>query len=365
MRLAELVATSAAVAETSGRLEKIARLASILERLAPDEVEVAVAFLSGSPRQGRIGVAGSVVGAARAVAPAASPSLELSEVDACFARVAVATGRGTAAAKAELLSDLLRRATVEEQDFLVRLLFGELRQGALEGVLVEAVARAAGVPADRVRRAAMLAGALPPVARALADGDRDLSRFAFQLFQPVQPMLADSVEDVGGALTELGEAALEYKLDGARIQVHKGGDEIKVFTRTLRDVTSAVPEVVELVRAFPVKEVVLDGETVAMRSGQRPEPFQVTMRRFGRKLDVEEMRKTLPLAPFFFDCLYLDGGSLIDEPYGRRVRVLSDLASAEVLVPRIVTSSAEDASAFFERAIQAGHEGLMAKAVNG
>ena len=365
-RLAELVETSRVVAGTSGRLDKIARLASLLERLAADEVEIAVAFLSGSLRQGRIGVAGATVAAARSVSPAAAPTLELKDVDASFARMAAMSGSGTATAKAEALRDLVGRAPGDERDFIIRLLFGELRQGALEGVLAEAIARAAGVPADRVRRAAMFAGALAPVAlAALVERDRDLSRFTIRLFHPIQPMLADSADDVDEALSELGEAALEYKIDGARIQVHKGAGEVRVFTRNLREVTAGVPEIVESVRRLPARELVLDGEAIALGSGQRPEPFQVTMRRFGRKLDVERMRQALPLAPFFFDCLYLDGDALVDEPYARRARTLSELAPPEALVPRLVTSDSNQARAYFERAVQTGHEGVMAKAVNG
>src|SRR5581483_3286689 len=183
--------------------------------------------------------------------------------------------------------DLLRRATRDEQDFLIRLLFGELRQGALEGVLVDAIARASAIPAAQIRRAAMLAGELPAVARAaIVDGAAALERFILQPLQPIQPMLADTAADVGAALADLGEASFEYKLDGARIQVHKAGDEVRVFTRNLRDVSSAVPEVVELARSLPARELIVDGEALAMRPDGKPHPFQVSMRRFGRKLDV-------------------------------------------------------------------------------
>ncbi len=211
----------------------------------------------------------------------------------------------------------------------------------------------------------MLAGALAPVARAvLAEGDAALARFTLSVFQPVQPMLAESAGDVGEALSDLGEASFEYKLDGARIQVHKSGDEIRVFTRNLREVTGAVPEVVEAVRAIPARELVLDGEAIALRPDRTPQPFQITMRRFGRKLDVHRMRESLPLAPFFFDCLYVDGDGLIDEPYSRRVGMLADLAPS-VVVPRIVTAKPDEASAFLERSIATGHEGVMAKSLTG
>ena len=366
MRLAELVAASRSVAETSGRLEKIDRLAALLKRLDPREIEIAVSYLSGSMRQGRIGAAGAAVASAHDVAPSSTETLDLLDVDAAFGRVAATAGAGSNAAKAAILRELFARATRDEQEFLVRLLFGELRQGALEGVLLEAVARASGIAAGRVRRAAMLAGALAPVARtALVEGEDALSRVAFQLFQPIQPMLADSAADVDAALAEIGEASLEYKLDGARIQVHKAGDAVKVFSRNLRDVTAAVPEVEEIVRALPVREIVLDGEAIALRPDGTPEPFQVTMRRFGRKLEVERLRQALPITPVFFDALYLDGQPLADEPHGRRIAALGDQVPARWIVPRIVTSRSDEAGAFLARAIETGHEGVMAKAVDG
>src|SRR4029453_4222125 len=273
---------------------------------------------------------------------------------------------GTARRKSELLRDLLNQATVEEQDFLIRLLFGELRQGALEGVLAEAIARAAALPPARIWGAAMMAGSLGPVARAaLIDGDRHLSDFSLRLFQPAQPMLAEPPAEVEEALADLGEASFEYKLDGARIQVHKSGDDVRVFTRNLRDVSGSVPEVIEAVAALPVREVVLDGEAIALRADATPHPFQVTMRRFGRKLDVPAMRQTLPVVPAFFDCLLVDGGPLIDEPYSKRAAVLAERIPPELVVPRIVTAKAEEAAAFLESAIRTGHEGVMAKALNG
>src|SRR5262245_51416495 len=256
MRLADLVAASGAVTQTSGRLEKIGHLSDLLKRVPADEIEIAIAFLSGTLRQGRIGIGWATISESLGrrtfgetsgdVQAADTPSLELREVDAAFDRVAAASGSGSAAARVQQVRALLGRATRDEQDFLVRLMFGELRQGALEGVLMEAVARASGVGAARVRRAAMLAGDLAAVAEAaLTGGEAALARFTLRPFQPVQPMLADSASDVADALETLGEASFEYKLDGARIQVHKAGDEVKVYSRNLRDVTIAVPEVVQ------------------------------------------------------------------------------------------------------------------------
>ncbi len=366
MQLADLVATSRAVAESSGRLQKIAHLATLLQHTPPADIHTAVAFLSGSPRQGRIGVGGAVIHGAQDVASAERSTLTLAEVDATFDRIASAGGAGSAGTRARLLRDLMRRATPHEQDFLSRLLYGELRQGALEGILLEAVARASGISAARVRRAAMLAGDLTSVARAaLTEGERALDALAVQPFRPVRPMLAESAAEVGDALRALGEASLEYKLDGARIQVHKAGAEVRVFSRALRDVTPAVPEVVEAARALRAHEAVLDGEAIALRPDGKPHPFQLTMRRFGRKLDVDVMRQSLPVAPFFFDCLYLDGAPLIDEPLGRRVEALAAVSPAAALVPRIVTANADEAAAFARRALEAGHEGVMAKAIEG
>ncbi len=364
MRLHDLVLTSRRVAGTSGRLAKIELLSGLLKRAAPEEIETAIAFLSGSPRQGRIGVGYATLQAARPEQAAAAPSLELAEVDAALQRLADTSGAGSAQTRERLLRELLARATSEEQEFLFRLALGELRQGALEGLVTEAVARAAELAPDAVRRATMLAADLGAVARAgLTEGAPGLARFRIQVFHPLQPMLAQAADDVTDALAQLGEAAFEYKLDGARIQVHKSGDEVRVFSRLLNDVTVAVPEVVEAVRQLPRREAILDGEAIALRPDGTPLPFQVTMRRFGRKLDVDRLRAELPLTFFFFDVLYADGSPLLDEPYARRFAALAEVVPASARVPQIVTADASEAQAFFTRAIEHGHEGLMAKAL--
>ncbi len=365
MGLIEIVATSARVAQASGRLVKIGHLAECLRRAGPEAARVAVGLLTGVPRQGRIGVGFSQLREARAEPAAAEAGLALAEVDAAFERLLAIRGKGAAAERLHLLKKIFGRATVGEQDFLARLLVGELRQGALEGVMVEGVAKAAGLPAADVRRAAMLAGDLGVVAEAaLGEGAAGLSRFAVELFRPVQPMLAQPAEDAGDALARLGEAAFEWKLDGARVQVHKRGDEVRVFTRKLNEVTSAVPEIVEVMRALPARELILDGEAIALRAGGRPQPFQVTMRRFGRKLDVEAMRAVLPLRCFFFDALALAGETLIDRPGRERVAALEAALPGELRVPRIVTSRLEVAEKFVEAALERGHEGAMAKALD-
>jgi DNA ligase-1 len=364
MRLQGLVAVSRAVAESPGRLAKIQHLSSLLSQSSPDDIPIAVSFLSGSVRQRRLGVGGAAIAEVAQVPPAAEATLTLHDVDGVLERVAAIAGEGSNAQRASLLKDLFRRATADEQDFLARLLYGELRQGALEGVLVDAVARAAGVPAAKVRRAAMLEGALPPVAlRALTGGEDALDAAVLRPLQPIQPMLAESAADVPAALEQLEGASLEYKLDGARIQAHKRDGEVCVFSRTLREVTAAVPEVVEALRALPSRDAILDGEVISLKADGTPHPFQVTMRRFGRKLDVERLRAEQPLVPFFFDALYLDGAPLIDEPLSARIAALNDVAGSMSLVPRIVPASADEAEAFAKQALAQGHEGVMAKAL--
>jgi DNA ligase-1 len=221
------------------------------------------------------------------------------------------------------------------------------------------------LPAKQVRRARMMDGDLPKVAKAAITGDAaELAGFATQLFRPVHPMLAGSADDESAAIEELGEAALEYKLDGARIQVHKSGDQVAIYSRRLNDVTGAVPELVDVVRGLPARELILDGEVIALRPDGTPHPFQITMSRFGRRLDIDRVRQEFPLTPFFFDLLYLDGGPLVDEPARRRLSTLIDTVPERMLVPRTLTSSPIDAQAFLQRSLDAGHEGIMAKALD-
>jgi ATP-dependent DNA ligase I len=367
MKLGRVVETSGGVAEASGRLAKVELLASLLLQLPSEEIETATAFLSGSYRQPKLNVGYAALQAALGGDAAASPSLELIEVDQAFERIAgVTAGKGSSAERQRLLRELMGRATRQEQDFLFRLVVGELRQGAVEGLMLEAVAKAAKVPAEQIRRARMMAGDLPKVAKAALTGDpAEVAGFATQLFRPVHPMLAGSADDEKLAIEELGEAALEYKLDGARIQVHKSGDEVAVYSRRLNDVTAAVPDIVELVRGFPARELILDGEVLALRGDGTPHPFQTTMSRFGKRLQVARARIEVPLTPFFFDLLYLDGGSLMDEPGRRRLTALLDAVPRDMLVPRIVTSSPQEAQAFLTRALDSGHEGLVAKSLDG
>jgi DNA ligase-1 len=363
-KLAELVAASQRVGATAARLKKIAEFAALLRRLQPEEIEIAVAYLSGETRQGRIGLGYATLAEARS-GGARSASLELRAVDDVLDTLATTTGKGSAAERARLLGELFARATRAEQDFLVRLLVGELRQGALEGVMLDAIAQAADLPPADVRRAAMYAGGLPAVARAaLVDGARGLAQFTIQLLQPVQPMLAQPAEDVAAAMTALGTAAVDWKLDGARVQVHKAGDEVRVFTRNLNDVTAAVPEIVEAVRPLPARDLILDGEAIALAHSGAPQPFQVTMRRFGRKLDVDALRGELPLSVFFFDLLRRDAEDLADRPARDRLPALTDAVPKPLVIPRLVTADPAAAEAFYKDAIRRGHEGVVAKSLD-
>jgi DNA ligase-1 len=275
-------------------------------------------------------------------------------------------GAGAAARRTELLRGLWSRATPAEREFLARLLLGELRQGALGGVMLDAIAAAAELPVSAVRRAAMYAKSLGAVAHAaLGEGREALDKFQLELFSPISPMLAQTAADVSEALQELdGEAAFEWKMDGARIQVHKAADEVRIYTRGLNEVGEAIPEIVEAVRRLPVHTAVLDGEAIAFDASGRPHPFQITMRRFGRKLNVEGLRAELPIGAFFFDCLRLGQDSLADRSTVERVEALARIVPAPMRIPRLVTSSEAEASAFYDAALAAGHEGLMAKSLH-
>ena len=368
MHLSEVVTASSVVASTSSRGKKIELLADVLRRLASNEIAIAIGFFTGWPRQGKLGIGWATLDTARPPNAAEEATLTLAEVDQTFTALKSVKGSNSAAQRRRLLGDLMARATSAEQQFLFALGVGEVRQGALEGVMTEAVAKAANLPADRVRRAAMFAGDLGAVAEAvLADGEAGLAHWSLQLFRPVQPMLADSAPNVGEALKEFGDgvaAALEWKLDGARIQVHKLGDRVAVYTRSLNDVTRAVPEVTEAVRAFPAEELILDGEVIALDAAERPLPFQVTMRRFGRRLDVDALRGQLPVAPFFFDILRLDGEDLLDQQLHQRLTRLDAIVPASMRVPRTVTADVEEAKRFEATALERGHEGLMAKSLS-
>jgi len=365
MLLTRLVELVARIRATPKKTEKIALIANFLQQTHGRETELTALYLSGSLPQGRIGIGWRMIESAMVeTSPSAQP-LSLMEVDGILDRIVSDQGPGSYERKVGALRHLFERANSEERQFLSHLLMGELRQGALEGLILEAIAKASGQPSSTVRQAMMFSGNLGEVARAaLEEGTIGLSRFSFRLFSPVAPMLAHSADDIVTALQRLGEAAFEFKLDGARIQVHKGDKEVRIFTRQLQEVTERLPEIVEWVLAVPVREVVLEGEAIALRPDRRPHPFQSTMRRLGRIKDVESVRQELPLTSFFFDCLYLGGeGSLISLPYQKRFEILTKAIPSEAVIPRIVTGDRVEAERFLQFSFESGHEGLMAKSL--
>ena len=384
MLLAEVVEASARVAATPARSTKIAALAELLGRLAPDEVEPAVGFLVGEPRQGRIGVGWATLTSRlavrrRSVTPGAtSPAdggITIVELDRTLTELAGAIGAGSVAARGALIDGVLARASQAEVDFIADLLTGGLRQGALEGVMAEAVAKAAAVPAAAVRRAGMLGGDLGHAAAvALAEGRAGLDAIGLEVLRPVQPMLASTAADVADAVAGLGLSSVEWKLDGIRLQVHKRGGEVRIFTRNLNDITDRMPEVVAVIGALPAEQVVLDGEALTLPSDGRvglgvtdwpgapsrlvpvAQPFQDTMSRVGRRTG----EPTAAVAAHFFDCLHLDGEDLLDRPLLERLAALERVAGPW-RIPGLVTDDPAAAEEVLHAALAAGHEGVVVK----
>lgn len=360
--LAEVAAASADVATTSARLAKTNRIATLLSLVAAEgdarSVAVTVSWLSGELPQRQIGVGWA--GLRSLPAPAEQPTLTVDDVDRRFTRIGAVSGKGSQALRAELVRDLFATATDTEQIFLRKLLGGELRQGALSGVMADAVARASDIPAAEIRRAAMLAGDLSAVAgAALIDGRSALAEFQLQVGRPVGPMLAQTATDVADALERLGGTGiLEAKLDGARVQIHRAGAQVSIYTRSLDDVTHRLPEVVEATLALPATDLIADAEAIALRPNGRPQPFQVTAARFGSK----NPRDLQPLSVFVFDLLHVDGRDLLDLPTEQRLAELDALVPADQRVDRIVTSDPAAAQEFLDRTLAAGHEGVMVKA---
>jgi DNA ligase-1 len=355
--LAALVATSEAVAATSSRLAKRDRLAECLVALAPEEAPIGLSFLAGDPRQRKTGIGYRGLGGMPA--PATEPTLTLVEVDAAFAAIEELAGPGSSSERARRASELFGRATGAEQRFLRGLLTGNLRQGALAGVLTDAIAQAADVEPALVRRALLLAGNLSIVgAAALAGGAPALEAFRLEVGRPLAPMLAGSAPDAAAAIERLGTAAAEWKLDGVRVQVHARDGVVTVFTRSLDDVTDRMPEIVEIVRALPMRDAILDGEAIALDADGRPLPFQVTASRAARRTG------TSPLSLRLFDVLHLDGVDLIDRPASERAATLAARVPAVLCVPRMLVHDAAGAEAALASALSAGHEGLVLKALD-
>ncbi len=368
MLFADVVAASAAVTATRSRTAKTDAFADLLAR-AEDDVEPVTAWLSGEPRQGRIGIGWRRLGE-QASTSAAEPSLTVTDVDDALTELAATTGSGSAARRTARLAALFAAATADEQQFLFRLFTGEMRQGALEAVVLDAVAKAADVPAASARRAFMLSGSLPTTAAlALSGGTEALDAVRLEVLRPVRPMLASPGSSLDEALADLGaDVTVEHKLDGARIQVHRDGDVVRVWTRSLREITDGVPEIVARVRALPCRTAVLDGETLALDDEGRPRSFQDSMSRFGSDVDSPGGDPTAAvLSPFFFDLLHLDGRDLLDEPLAVRLDLLAELlADDQHAVLRMRGQrrpTAEQAAAVLDEALAAGHEGVVVKAL--
>ncbi|MGA9872268.1 MAG: ATP-dependent DNA ligase [Rhodococcus sp. (in: high G+C Gram-positive bacteria)] len=359
MLFTRIIDTSQAVGATRSRKAKIESLRELLGNLDPGDVGTVVSWLSGELPQGRIGIGWKTLSGID-VAPTDEGALTITDVDSALAAIASTSGSGSTARRRELLSDLFGSATRSEREFLIRLMTGELRQGALEGVMTDAIAKAAGLPLDPVRRAFMLSGRLAATATAALTGGEDaLEAFGLEIGRPIRPMLASPAESLLSAWTELtGDVSVEYKLDGARIQVHRDGDEVHIYTRTLREITDGVPELVDLVRSLPCTSVVLDGETLALTDSGRPRPFQETMSRFGAQSTHE-----LLLRPYFFDCIHLDGEDLLDQPLTKRLDAL-ELVAPEHRIPALLRPDADAAAGHFDAAMDAGHEGVMVKALS-
>jgi DNA ligase-1 len=361
--LIDVATTSAKVGGSASRRAKIARISDLLShaKTDPNLVAIIVSWLSGELPQRQIGVGWATL---RSLPPAAAqPTLTVVGVDATFSAIRAVSGKGSQTRRAELVAGLFASATESEQTFLRRLLTGELRQGALVGVMADAVAAAAQIPAAAVRRAAMLGGDLPAVAAAgLAGGTPALDAFTLRVGRPVGPMLAQTAAGVTEALEKLGGTAIfEAKLDGARVQIHRTADQVTVYTRSLDDVTVRLPEVVEATRALPVIDLIADGEAIALRPDGRPQPFQVTGSRFGRSVDVATARTAQPLSVFFFDVLHCDGVDLLDAPTSERAAVLDKITPEHNRVDRLITSDPAAAADFLAVTLAAGHEGVMAK----
>ena len=351
--LADVVTASRHVAETGGRSRKVTILAELLGRLEPGEVATVAGFLSGVPRQGRVGIGYSTVYGVDSGA-AVEASLTVADLDEAITEVQEAAGSGSKAMRRELLADLLGRATEHEADFLGRLFTGELRQGALTGLMVDAVAEAAAVPAELVRRALMLSGDLPRTAEvAMGSGERGLRAVGFELLRPVLPMLASTAETVANAVARFERASVEWKLDGIRVQIHRRANTVRIYTRNLNEITHALPGTVEAVRRLPVQQAVLDGEALWL-GDDGPAPFPDTV----AQLDTHA--PPWRVTTFLFDVLHLDGDDLLDTPLEERAARL-EATAPHLQVPRVFTSDPEEGARVLDDALRAGHEGVVVK----
>lgn len=363
--LKDLVQISEKVGATPKKKEKVFLLSNFFKEAKGKEISLLAFYLSGELPQGRMGIGWITLQEALKGVPFLPEPFSLVDLDSYFDSVASERGPGSSAKKVQTLREAFSHAGEKERVFLTGLILGEIRQGALEGLILEAVAHATSLPLDLLQRSLMFSGSIGEVARtAIEENVSGLSRFQPRLFHPISPMLASPAEGEDEAIDRLGEAGWEYKIDGARIQVHKDGEEIRIFTRHLKEVTESVPEIIRLARQFPMDKTIFEGEAIALREDGRPLPFQTTMRRFGRIQDVEAVQKEIPLRPFFFDLLHLDGQSILDVPHGKRFEQLTERMPSEYLIPRIITADETKVRDFLLQSLKAGHEGLMAKGLD-
>lgn len=360
MLLDEVISVSETVRATRSRLAKRDAVAELLRAATPQEVPLVASYLAGVLPQRRIGVGWR--GLRDAPMPAQTPSVTVSKLDETLSGIAAVTGPGAVARRKELLTDLFGRLTADEQRFVGGLVQGELRQGAGDGVMLTAIAEASGVPESAVRRAVMLAGFTAPVAAAAMSGGPDaVAEVGLVVGRPLRPMLAGSEPEVADALDDRLAQQVETKLDGIRVQVHKDGGDVRLFTRSLEEITDRLPEVVEIVHSLPARLLVLDGEAIALDDEGRPLPFQVTGARTASSADPQRMRETTPVTPKFFDLLHLDGRDLIDCRLRERQHLLAELVPEEWLIARAPVTSAAAAQRFFEERVARGDEGVVVK----
>lgn len=363
--LSDIVTVSKRVSETKRKKEKIFLISNFLKNCRGEEISIASSYLSGEISARSLGIGWAILERVIRNSILNPRPINLIELDRFFNEISNLSGKGSLEKKIKLLQILFSSINDEERRFLIGLITGELRQGVLEGIVLEAIADASNIPLQLIRQAFMFSSDIGEVARvALEEGIQGLSRFKPRLFHPIAPMLANTAEKEEDPLIRWGKVACEFKIDGARIQIHKEREDVRVFTRNLKEVTESIPEIIELARGLPLNQAIFEGEIFAIKPDGRPMPFQITMRRFGRIQDVENLKKEIPLSSYFFDLLYIDGESLLNEPYQKRFQILSKYIPKKYVIPRIIATEKNDILEFIKKSLTEGNEGIMAKSID-